>query len=99
MWVYSDKADYPQGGLVYQEVDGGHYQEFLNEKSAYIYYILEGNGKFVVEDQEYPVQATDVIMVPPGKRFFYLGNMKQILVTAPAWEESAERIIREIKQE
>ena len=96
MWVYSSKEDCQQGNVVYQEVDGGHYEEFVNYKSAFIYYIIEGKGKFIIEDEEYPVEATDVIIVPPGKRFYYLGKMKQVLVVAPAWKESSEKVIRKI---
>ena len=97
MWVYSTKEDCEAGSVVYQEVNGGHYEEFVNAKSAFIYYIIEGEGSFFIEDEEFKVKATDVIIVPAGKRFYYLGNMKQVLVTAPAWEESSETIIRSVE--
>lgn len=96
MWVYSTKEDCKYGGFVYQEVNGIHDEEFLNHKSAFLYYIISGKGVFIIEDIEYPVSETDVVMIPPGTRFYYKGNMKQILVTAPAWEESSEVIIRKV---
>lgn len=96
MWIYSSKKDCEQGNIVYQEVDGGHYEEFINYKSAFIYYILKGRGKFIIEGKEYLVRGSDVIIIPPGKRFYYLGKMKQVLVVIPAWEESSEKIIRKI---
>ncbi len=93
MWVYSGKEDSEDGGVVYQEVNGGHYEEFINNKSTFIYYIIEGSGSFFIEGKEHKVEATDVIIVPSGKRFYYLGNMRQVLVTAPAWEEGTEKTI------
>ncbi len=96
MWKYVGKGDCPQASVLYQEVSGGHYTEFLNHKSAFIYYILEGKGSFIIEDKEYKVKATDVIIVPPNKRFYYLGNMKQILINSPAWEEETDELLRKI---
>jgi len=79
MWVYSSKKDLAQCNVIYQEVDGGHYEEF------------------VIEDKEYPVVATDVIVVPPRHRFYYVGHMKQVLVVAPAWEDGCEETLRVIR--
>lgn len=44
----------------------------------------------------FPVEATDVVIVPPGKRFFYRGALKQVCVTAPAWEPEHEESIRDV---
>lgn len=74
MWVYSDKTDLMEGGVVYQEVDGVHDVEFMNKKSAFLYYIIEGRGEFVIEGKEYPVKAGEVVMVPPRTRFYYKGK-------------------------
>ena len=49
-----------------------------------------------IEDKEYKVEATDVIIVPPNKRFYYLGNMKQVLINSPAWEEETDELLRKI---
>ena len=98
MWLYNTKEDCKQGNILYQEVDGGHFEEFINHKSAFIYYILEGNGEFIIEDKEYKVKVEDVVIIPPDTRFYYIGHMKQILVTAPAWSEKDEKILRKIKR-
>jgi mannose-6-phosphate isomerase-like protein (cupin superfamily) len=96
MNIYSGAADCPLGAVVYQETVTGHSEEFIHERSAFIYYIIEGTGVWVIEDVEYSVQAMDVVIVPPGKRFYFRGNLKQVLVTAPAWEEKYERHVRNI---
>jgi mannose-6-phosphate isomerase-like protein (cupin superfamily) len=52
---------------------------------------------WVIEDEEFPVQATDVVVIPPGKRFYYRGALKQICITAPAWEEEHEHQVRAVE--
>ncbi len=36
------------------------------------------------------------MIVPAGKKFYYRGNLKQVCVTAPAWEAEHEEHIRDI---
>ena len=98
MWVYSTKDECLHGGLVYQEVDGIHNEEFINKKSTFVYYIIQGKGKFVIEGKEYPVKASDNIIIPTGTKFYYFGKMKQILITVPAWEEDSEEVVRVLAQ-
>lgn len=94
MKIYTTKADCKNAALLYQETEIGHTEEFLHERSDFIYYILEGSGTWIIEDREFEVRAGDVVVVPAGKRFWFRGNLKQICVTAPAWEEQYERHIR-----
>jgi mannose-6-phosphate isomerase-like protein (cupin superfamily) len=97
MWVYNDKDNCPNAAVVYQEIEHGHAEEFYHDKSAFIFYIIEGQGTWVIEDQEFPVEATDVVIVPPGKRFYYRGTLKQVCITAPAWEAEYEHHVRDIE--
>lgn len=94
MWVYNCAEGCPQAGIAYQETETGHAQEFYHDKSAFVFYIIEGRDTWVIEDEEYPVESSDVVFVPPGKRFYYKGRFKQICITAPAWEEKFERHVR-----
>lgn len=94
MWVYADREQSPNAGVVYQETMAGHAEEFIHDRSAFIFYVIEGEGTWVIEDEEYPVVATDVVIVPPGKRFHYRGSLKQICITAPAWDPAFERHLR-----
>ena len=97
MWLYGSEESCPNAAVAYQETKTGHAEEFLHEKSVFVFYIIEGSGTWVIEDNEYPVKATDVVIVPPGKRFYYKGNLKQVCITAPAWEEKYERHIRQVE--
>jgi len=97
MRIYTTKADCRNAAVLYQETETGHAEEFLHERSDFIYYILEGSGTWIIEDRQFEVRAGDVVVVPAGKRFWFRGNLKQICVTAPAWEEQYDHHIRNLK--
>lgn len=97
MRIYTTKAESRNAAVLYQETQAGHAEEFLHERSDFIYYILEGNGIWTVEDREFEAGAGDVVIVPAGKRFWFRGNLKQVCVTAPAWEEEYEHHIRDLE--
>ena len=96
MTIYTTKSDCRNVAVLYQETKTGHAEEFLHEISNFVYYIIEGRGTWIIEDKEHDVQAGDVVLVPVGKRFWFRGNLKQVCVTAPAWEEQYEHHIRNI---
>lgn len=96
MWVYTGRDDLEQAAVAYQETERGHAQEFRHHRSAFVFYILEGSGEWVIDGETYPVEATDVVVVPPGRAFYYRGRLKQICVTAPAWEEAYEEEVRKV---
>ncbi|RXA20454.1 cupin domain-containing protein [Methanosarcina sp. MSH10X1] len=97
MRIYTTKAESRNAAVLYQETQKGHTEEFLHEKSDFIYYILEGSGVWTIDDREYEARAGDVVVVPAGKRFWFRGNLKQICITAPAWEEDYEHHIKDIE--
>lgn len=49
MHIYTSADDCPQAAVAYQETATGHAEEFYHEKSAFIYYIIEGRGTWVIE--------------------------------------------------
>ncbi len=91
------KINRKEAGLAYIEVKKGHFEEFMNKKSTFIYYILQGSGTFYLNGKANKVKATDVIVIPPITPAYYLGSMKMVLVTAPAWQAKNEVHIRNIK--
>jgi hypothetical protein len=50
MRVYNSKEDCPQASVVYQETETGHSEEFYHTKSTFIFYIIEGQGTWFIED-------------------------------------------------
>jgi mannose-6-phosphate isomerase-like protein (cupin superfamily) len=94
MWIYNRGEDCAQAAVAYQETRVGHSEEFRHNKSAFVFYIIEGSGQWVIDGETFDVEATDVVIVPPGTKFFYRGDLKQVCITAPAWEEAYEESIR-----
>ncbi len=97
MLIYNGKKDCEEAAVVYQETDTGHGEEFFHEKSAFLFYIIEGSGTWYIEDVAYPVKEGNLVIVPKMKRFFYRGGLQQVCITAPAWEEEYERHVRMVE--
>jgi mannose-6-phosphate isomerase-like protein (cupin superfamily) len=83
--------------IVYQETEKGHAEEFYNERSAFIYYIIEGKGSWFINGQEQKVNTGDVIRIEPGNKFYYKGKLKQVLITSPKRVAGFEHHVRDIK--
>lgn len=85
--------------FVIETVKEGHFEEFVHEKSTFTYIILEGKGTFYLDDEAVEVKAGDVLSINPGTRIYFKGNLKQILITTPAYDPNYERHIRNIERE
>ena len=96
IWIYSGKEQCSEAAIVYQETIEGHFEEFYHGKSTFLFYIIEGNGKWFIDKKEFEVETGDVVIVPKNTKFYYTGRLKQICVTAPAWEEEHEHHVRMI---
>lgn len=95
--VYPTKSN--KAGFVYVEVEEGHFQEFYDKKSTFIYYILEGKGTFYLDGKETEVEATDLVVIPPMTKIYYFGKMKMTLTTVPAWQTENEVEVRLIEKQ
>ena len=82
--------------FVMETVEEGHFEEFVHDRSTFTYIFLEGSGVFYLNDEEVKVKKGDVLSIDPGTRIYYKGNLKQILITTPAYDEKYERHIRNI---
>lgn len=80
--------------VVHVSVKKGHFQEFYDTKSSYVYYIVSGKGVFVLNDEKIEAKATDLIVIPPNTRIHYFGTMEMVLAVAPAFNEANERHVR-----
>jgi mannose-6-phosphate isomerase-like protein (cupin superfamily) len=73
--------------VAYVEVSGRYPAEgrVMNEKCKELAYIMEGGGMIVVEGEEIPLNEKDQILLEPGERFYWEGNIKMLVSCAPAW--------------
>lgn len=97
--ITSYKTDIAEANVVYEETTVGHLEEFYNEVSTYIWFIIEGEGTFVINNERIAVKAKDQIVLPPKSRVHYFGNLKMVLVSTPAYTEDDARHVRDIPVE
>ena len=86
-------------GIVMESVEKGHFEEFVHDKSAFIYIFLEGEGVFFLDGEPVAVEAGDMLTVNPGTRIYYFGRLKQLLITNPAFDPKYERHIRNVEDQ
>lgn len=88
------ETEIPTANVVHIDVRVGHFQEFKDKKSTFIYYIVKGKGIFFLNDKKVEAQATDLIVIPPNTRIHYFGTMKMVLTTTPAFNAKNEVHVR-----
>ncbi len=85
---------FPGANVIHVSVKEGHFQEFYDVKSTYIYYIIKGKGTFFLNGQKVEAKETDLIVIPPKTRIYYFGKMEIVLTVSPAFKEKNERHVR-----
>ena len=56
-----------------------------NVKKPSIYYVTEGEGKFIINHEEYEVKKGDIVEIPANIEFTYVGRMKLLFISVPAY--------------
>lgn len=77
-WNYKLTHLSPKMSVVYAKLDGDH-GEVKTKDVERIYYILEGEGEFIIEGETTKVQKDDVITVPPNTVYDYKPSNKTML--------------------
>lgn len=55
----------------------------LDKESDVAYYVLEGKGKFFIEDEEFNVEEGDLIFIPKGTKYKDAGDLKLLAISVP----------------
>ena len=74
----------------------GRYPEqnrVMNEISNELAYVTEGEGKIVINHQEQPLSAGDVIIIEAGEKYYWEGNMKLFVTCNPTWKPEQRKIV------
>ena len=91
-WAYNSKEDFKDASGAYFEVTGSH-GKVKTTRSNRVYYVIDGEGKFIIKGEAIPVKKTDVIIVPKNTPYNYQakkGALKLFLVHTPAYDEDCE---------
>ncbi len=74
----------------------GHDCYSYNSVSTHIYHIVDGTGKFIIDDQSVEVNPGDIITIEPNKVFTYEGNMIITFEMTPNFKEENDHFVREV---
>ena len=76
---YKINADFSAAAI---EINGDHgLLKCIGEDR--IYFILDGEGKFIINDKESIVSPNDLIFIPKNTPYNVVGKMKYFLVCSP----------------
>ncbi|MCK5490957.1 MAG: AraC family ligand binding domain-containing protein [Candidatus Pacebacteria bacterium] len=96
----SNVWDYPmpseQVGIAFQELDGRVPDNnwYKNTKCYEICYIISGQGKFFIEDEQFDARVGDVVIIETNKKSYIEARcLKMITVTRPNWYEKQCSIV------
>jgi len=92
-WPYSKNTDFANASALYIEVTT-HHGKVKSKKSDRVYYVIEGEGRFIINNEEFPVQKNDVLIVPKNTPYDYYAKkrttLRLFLVHLPAFDPEAE---------
>lgn len=83
-----DKAEF-----VYIQTESGHETTIIEHACDFTYYVIDGEGHFVIDSQKENCTVGDLIVVPAGSKFTYKGKLRMLLIVTPPWFESQEETL------
>lgn len=57
----------------------------INEKCKMMGFIVDGEGIIVVENKTFELFKNDVVLIQPGEKYYWEGNMLIFIPSTPAW--------------
>lgn len=82
-----------KAGICLIETEKGHETTLIEHECDFIYFILEGKGYFEINDCKEDCVKGDLIIVPAGSKFRYVGKLKMLLITTPAFYPEQEETL------
>jgi mannose-6-phosphate isomerase-like protein (cupin superfamily) len=77
------KGRYPDKGRV------------VNLKCKELAYVIKGAGRVVVEGKEIQLHQGDLVLIEPGEKYYWEGEMELFMPCAPAWYPEQHKEINE----
>lgn len=74
----------------------GHDCYSYNSESTHIYHVIEGTGKFIIDDKEILVKPGDNVVIEPNKVFTYKGNMILTFEMTPNFKEENDHFVKKV---
>lgn len=74
----------------------GHDCYSYNSESTHIYHVIDGTGKFIIDDKEILVKPGDNVVIEPNKVFTYKGNMILTFEMTPNFKEENDHFVKKV---
>ena len=74
----------------------GKNKKCRNLTSNTYYYILGGDGSFIIDEKKYPVKKGDLVYVPKNSIYQDRGNLRMLSIAVPKFDAKKIRIVEEV---
>lgn len=81
------KVDNKDISICFVNTEKGRDNYCLLDTSTMFYYIINGKGVFIINDEECVVELGDLIEIPPKHKYTYTGNLQMLEIQTPAFNE------------
>lgn len=71
----------------------GHDTTIIEHKCDFFYYVLEGSGVFIINDNEFSCRIGNLVVIPQGTKFTYKGDLVMLAASSPPWSEEQEETL------
>lgn len=68
-------------------------RQVVNQQCDELAYVVEGEGKLVLNQKEYKLSAGDVVVIEAGEKYYWEGEMKLFLSCSPAWNKEQHHFV------
>jgi len=75
------------------ETEKGHETTIIEHKCDFIYFILDGSGYFIINNEREEFKVGNLVVVPAGLPFTYKGNCRMLLITNPPYYPEQEETL------
>jgi mannose-6-phosphate isomerase-like protein (cupin superfamily) len=65
----------------------------VQHESEFNYYVLRGEGYFILNDEKQAVKQGDLIVIPPGTKYSFGGTLKMLLINTPHYTPEQEEVV------
>lgn len=74
--------------ICFVDINGKRDTYCMLDESTILYYIIEGNGIFEINDEKVKVSKNDLIEIPPQNRYSYEGDFRMLEIQSQAFNEN-----------
>lgn len=91
--VISEYKINPNFSAAYVKINGNH-GTLKSLKEDRIYFVIEGEGKFIIDGKETHVTAQDLVFITKNTSYNLIGNFKYFLVCSPEFNPENDIFLR-----